>query len=219
MAHLWGAKRNQTTKTPPIKNQLIWLFSDRRLTAPLDFNGSAATGQDSEENSCVSLRVYTVESTTAFNGTCDQYENSFADSSCCTAGECFAAAWDEEEDEPREDFCPNGLLLEEDCSIHPDGFVLEPSLMPGSREGFGIIQLWPPLDATYDGLRTDAIMIRLDPQRYPTTSRAKKAIRKGTLLRLEQVHGESESSGFTVLKTTTVPPQPHDDNEVWGREL
>ena len=66
------------------------------------------------------------------------------------------------------------------------GFTEERTcLRTGLRDGFGVTVVLGQVPGSLNGSRLDVAMMQLDPTRYPTRSRAKKAVRKGLVLRVE----------------------------------
>jgi hypothetical protein len=72
-----------------------------------------------------------------------------------------------------------------------DGFLDEHCLMPGLRDGYGVTTV---LGSVKEDTPAHLALMTLDPKRYPTRSSAKKAIRRGLVLRLLDVEGDSEDS-------------------------
>jgi len=78
--------------------------------------------------------------------------------------------------------------LEEDyvnADVLIDGFRPEASPIEGYevvRQGYGVTKVWK-LDSSHDNKLVLDVLMVIDPGRYPTISRARKALRKGVILK------------------------------------
>jgi hypothetical protein len=116
------------------------------------------------------------------------------------------------DDDDGQDCAPGraGEQEEERFGVLRSGFQPEVPLEPGIRDGSDIVVRWLVTSAQHGQAVPDALM-SLDPMRYPTTSRAKKAARRGLVLKYRVgQHPElneqslSPKDRLKVVKTSTV---------------
>ena len=110
--------------------------------------------------------------------------------------------------------CPGEAVDDDDAEdsaasfqVLRDGFVLESSIMPGLRDGYDVVCLWD-IELKHDKLTPPNALMLLDPCRYPTTSRAKKAVRRGLVLKyrttLPSAEGNTTPSSFIAAITKSL---------------
>ena len=80
-----------------------------------------------------------------------------------------------------------------DAELLRDGFKEEVILMKSNRDGYGVTAVIGTIEASADRTRADVALMLLDTARFPTRSSAKKALRRGLVLKVVPTNGADAS--------------------------
>ena len=109
-----------------------------------------------------------------------------------------------------DDGCPVEAHDKESLGVLPLGFMPETPLERGLRDGCDVVVRWRVTVAQSGQVVPDALM-SLDPTRYPTISRAKKAVRRGLVLKYRATQDPDAyhqslpaKKRLAIVKTSTI---------------